>query len=210
MIRLRKKEEIRLVKRRHHLILIRNILGITLVFAALVVLMGVAFFASIDFPESLVEIFPFLLNYKTRVLILYFLSLSLLILWQAGFVVVATYYLDCWIVTDERTIHTELRALFNRILSSVPHHRVQDITVEVHGVFPTLLRYGNLQIQTAGRFHEFIFKQIPEPYETKEAIFKAQKRYFGKMRKRGLSSEKMLEETAMPIVDDELPDNETD
>jgi uncharacterized membrane protein YdbT with pleckstrin-like domain len=207
MINLREQESVVLLKRRHLFVLIKSLIPVSLVFLLIVFLMIGSIFSKFAFPDSLIETFPFLSGYKTQLLALFFLSLSLLICWQMIFVVLANYYLDCWIVTNERTIHTELKALFNRFLSSVPHHRVQDITVSVQGILPTFFRYGDLQIQTAGKFHEFIFKQIPEPYETKEIIFKSQKRYFSKLREKGISPQEAAlvdEDNILPLVDDQL------
>ncbi len=201
MIKFREQEKVYLVKRRHRFVLVKNLIWIAFAFLAVIVLMGIMFFTSFSFPDFFAETFPSLLDYKARIFALYFLSLALLILWQIIFITVANYYLDCWIVTNKRTVHTELRSLFSRILSSVPHHRVQDITVEVKGIIPTLFRYGNLQIQTAGKFHEFIFKEIPDPYETKEVIFKAQKKYFKKMRERGVSVEEMAQEEIVDVAE---------
>ena len=101
----------------------------------------------------------------------------MLILQQIAVVIFINYYLDCWIITNERTISTELKTLFSRNVSSISHDKIQDITVEVKGFLQTFLKYGNLQIQTAGEFNKFIFKEIPEPYETKELLFKIQKEY---------------------------------
>jgi uncharacterized membrane protein YdbT with pleckstrin-like domain len=112
-----------------------------------------------------------------KLIILYILSLFLLILQQIAVVIFINYYLDCWIITNERTISTELKTLFSRNVSSISHDKIQDITVEVKGFLQTFLKYGNLQIQTAGEFNKFIFKEIPEPYETKELLFKIQKEY---------------------------------
>jgi hypothetical protein len=194
MIKLREDEKIVLFKRRHHLVLIKSVLGVSFLFLIALFSMIFVFFGSFSFSESLTEVFPFLLKYEAKILALYFLSLFLLVSWQVIFMILANYYLDCWIVTNQRTIHTELKALFNRTLSSVPHHRVQDITVNVSGIFPTFFRYGDLQIQTAGKFHEFVFKQISEPYKTKEIIFEYQRKYFNRLREKGVSPEQALAE----------------
>ncbi len=177
MIQLRENEEIRKIKRRHPIALLMEIFFLALFFLAGIIAATFIFFTPFSLPEILTEHFPILLSIQIRFLILYFISIALLILWQIGFLLFANYYLDCWIITNERTIHTELKSIFNRHLASVPHNTIQDITVNVVGFFPTFLKYGDLQIQTAGKFQEFIFKQIPEPYQTKEIIFKAQREY---------------------------------
>lgn len=178
MVILRENEEILQIKRRHFVILLIEMAPLALLFVAGIIGMIITFFVSFSLPEIMTGIMPGLMDVELRLLVLFLIFISMVIVWQIAFVIFANYYLDCWIITNERTIHTELRALFNRVLSSVPHTKIQDITVNVNGIIPTILKYGDLQIQTAGQFHEFIFKQIPEPYKTKEMIFKTQREYF--------------------------------
>lgn len=71
------------------------------------------------------------------------------------------YYLDIWIVTNQRIINIEQHGLFSRIVSEKDLGRMQDITSEVRGFLGTLLNYGNVHIQTAGETERFIFRQIP-------------------------------------------------
>ncbi|MBZ1356282.1 MAG: PH domain-containing protein [Candidatus Nealsonbacteria bacterium] len=175
MIKFREGEKIYEVKRRHPFVIIKSLLMIGLLFLIVLIFMFILFFTSFSFPEFLTDIAPFLLEVQIRFLGLFACSLILLILWQSAFISFANYYLDCWIITSERTIHTELKSFFSRIISSVSHSKIQDITINIKGFLPTILKYGDLQIQTAGKFHEFIFKEISNPYETKEVIYKAKK-----------------------------------
>ena len=110
---------------------------------------------------------------------IFFLFLILLLIWNLIFIIITNHYLDCWIITDRRTIHTELRGFFSRFYSSVSHYKVQDVTVDVHGILPTVMKYGDMKIQTAGSFRKFVFRQIPNPYEAKKALLQASDRYRG-------------------------------
>lgn len=176
MIILGENEKICLIKRRHPLILRLELLLEVFIFFVILILMAILLFVRLpSLPEWLIEFAPSLLKFEIRELLLFSLSFFLLIFWQAIWLVVANYYLDCWIVTNKRTIHTELRGLFSRIVSSVPHDRIQDITINVHGILPIFFHFGDLHIQTAGEFREFIFRQIPDPYKTKEIIFEARR-----------------------------------
>ena len=183
MVDIRENEEVLQIKRRHFVILLIEIAPLVFLLITGAIVAISTFFVSFSIPEILAETIPGLTDMKTRLVILYSISIGMIIVWQALFMIFANYYLDCWIITNERTIHTELKSLFHRALSSIPHEAIQDITVNVSGIIPTFLKYGDLQIQTAGQFHEFIFKQIPEPYKTKEVIFKAQKEYLRKRRR---------------------------
>jgi len=80
------------------------------------------------------------------------------------------YALDVWVITDRRAIHAELNGFFRRIVSSVPHDKIQDITVTVPGFFATVFHYGDLQIQSAGAFQPTKMKTIPKPHRLKDVI----------------------------------------
>jgi hypothetical protein len=84
--------------------------------------------------------------------------------------------LDVWIVTDKRIVNIEQIALFQRSVSELEHSKIQDITSEIHGILPTLFRYGYIYIQTAGETQRFVFKQVPNPVKTRNIIMKLQKK----------------------------------
>lgn len=181
MIILEPGEKIHLITRRHRYVLIRLLMPEILFFLVVIIFMASLLFVELPgWPDFLIDFFPGIIFLKLRYLLLFLFSLFLQFLWLIIFLTFINYYFDCWVVTDRRTIHTELRALFSRILSSVPHDRIQDITIDIHGIFPTIWRFGNLKIQTAGGFREFIFKQIPEPYKTKKLIFQVQREFLEK------------------------------
>jgi hypothetical protein len=50
------------------------------------------------------------------------------------------------------------------------------VTTEVHGVIPTILKFGNVHIQTAGSKTRFEFKQVPDPMLVRTMIMKLQKK----------------------------------
>ncbi len=81
-------------------------------------------------------------------------------------------YLDVWTVTTERIINREQNGLFNRVVSELDLGVIQDVTAEQKGLFPTILHYGDVYIQTAGTTERFIFEQIPNPYKVAKIIQK--------------------------------------
>jgi len=103
-----------------------------------------------------------------------FLAVVYYLFWWLGlFYQITMYLLDTWIVTDHRLLDNEQHGFFNRILSETHLSRIQDMSVDVRGVIPTLLNYGNLEIQTAGTEPKFVFKQIPRPNQVKHIITEA-------------------------------------
>ena len=49
--------------------------------------------------------------------------------------------------------------------------------MEVRGLIPTFLDYGNLEIQTAGAEAKFMFEQIPHPNKVKDIIMREHNKY---------------------------------
>ncbi|MEK7647345.1 MAG: PH domain-containing protein [Patescibacteria group bacterium] len=99
----------------------------------------------------------------------FLLSLYILIILLVSFVLWVDYYLDMWIVTNERVISMEQHGLFNREISEFMLSRVQDVTVEIPNFFATILKFGNIIVQTAGE-KQFIAKNIPNVNRAKDAI----------------------------------------
>jgi len=96
----------------------------------------------------------------------------LAILWSLFFVAWTNYYLDVWIVTNERIVDIEQFSLFSRDISEFRMDRIQDLTVDVKGMIPTLLGFGNLHVQTAGMHREFHIMEVPDPYDVKDRIMR--------------------------------------
>ncbi len=80
------------------------------------------------------------------------------------------YYLDVYIVTNERIVNIEQNGFFKREISELHLHQIQDVSAKVNGFFPTMIHYGNVFIQTAGERENFIFKSIPNPYKVSKLI----------------------------------------
>lgn len=107
---------------------------------------------------------------------LFFYTLWLLIMWITFFVRWTDYYLDVWIITDKKIIDAQLIRLFNRRVVSARLDRIQDVTVSIKGIFPMLLGYGNLHIQTAGDSEDIIIEYASRPEHIKEKILKVHNR----------------------------------
>lgn len=105
----------------------------------------------------------------------FFLAISAyyLFVWLFFTFALVDYALDLWIVTDERIINIEQEGLFHRVISEQRLLRVQDITSEVRGLFPTFLNYGQVFVQTAGERERFVFEQVPRPDLVKKVILQA-------------------------------------
>lgn len=182
MIIFGENEKVYLIKRRHKFVLFAEIVPLKLIFLTVFGLTIAIFFISPTWPNWLIEFIPEVSKIELRHFLIFLFSLLFLILWISLFVIITNYYLDCWIVTNQRTIHTELKGFFRQTISTVPLERIQDISVDIHGFFSTILKYGDVHIQTAGESREFVFRQISNPVETKEIILKARDELLTKKR----------------------------
>ena len=96
---------------------------------------------------------------------LYFLFILALMLY--GFI---DYYLDVYIVTNERIVDVDQNGMFKRKISELHLYQVQDVKASVKGAFPTFLHYGNIHVQTAAEKDNFVFNSIPNPYRVSKMI----------------------------------------
>jgi hypothetical protein len=78
---------------------------------------------------------------------------------------------DLFILTNQRLIDITQVTILQRTVSSTPLKHIQDATSDVSGVFPTILNYGNIEIQTAaGDASVFQIDRIPDPAFTARTL----------------------------------------
>lgn len=99
-------------------------------------------------------------------------SAYILFIWLFLFFSFIDYYLDIWIITNERIINVEQKGFFSRTISEQRLFRIQDVTSEVEGFAPTLFKYGNVYVQTAAEKDRFAFEQVPDPNGVRDTIIK--------------------------------------
>lgn len=113
------------------------------------------------------------------------ISLYYICIWVFYFHEFVDYYLDVWIVTDQRIISIEQIGLFNYSTSEQSILKVQDVTAEIKGKRQTFLDYGHVHIQSAGEAERFVFEQVPHPREVARIIMQTQE---DALRREGLSA----------------------
>lgn len=73
------------------------------------------------------------------------------------------FYLDVWIVTNDRIIDMEQFGLFSRTISELDLFQIQDATTEVDGFLATMFNYGDVIIKTASNNSSIVFRKVPDP-----------------------------------------------
>lgn len=81
---------------------------------------------------------------------------------------------DLFILTNDRLMDITQISLTSRSVSSTPLEHIQDAVSSVDGILPTLLNYGNVEVETAAGLATKIFiDRVPRPGEVAKAIMDA-------------------------------------
>ena len=97
-------------------------------------------------------------------------SIYYLAIWLFFFSTVLDYYMDIWIITNDRIIAVEQQGLFSRIVSEMDLWLVQDVTSEINGIMPTLFGYGTLSVQSAAERARFHFERVSRTNHVRQRI----------------------------------------
>ncbi|OGE84655.1 MAG: hypothetical protein A3J48_03685 [Candidatus Doudnabacteria bacterium RIFCSPHIGHO2_02_FULL_46_11] len=73
------------------------------------------------------------------------------------------WYLNVYIVTNQRIINVTHTTIFRRQTTEAPLGRVQDVTHKTLGFISMLFNYGDVIVQTAGHQTLIHFEMVPKP-----------------------------------------------
>ncbi|OGG55103.1 hypothetical protein A3D62_01115 [Candidatus Kaiserbacteria bacterium RIFCSPHIGHO2_02_FULL_49_11] len=161
MIYLQEGEQVEAKVHKHWFILFRDSLGVLIMFA--IPFIGWEFFTR----NGTIEAMSFPIN---PALLTFLASLWALFMWLRFFAIWTDYYLDIWIVTDQRVVNIDQKSLFRREVSTLRMERVQDISIEVDGIIATVLNFGTIRVQSAGESKDFLIEGIANPESIKRKI----------------------------------------
>ena len=100
------------------------------------------------------------------------LGVWLLSVWTGAWSAFTRYFLNVWVLTNQRIVDIKQPAYFRRQVSSLELNRVQDVTTDVSGATASFLGIGNITVQSAGAVDEFHMNGIPRPEEMRDIIMK--------------------------------------
>lgn len=136
---------------------------------------GIIFFILLLIPPAVLTVLPYAAQTLDPAIVepLTDLALSVYILVLLVFLFLfwMQYYLNMWIVTTRRIIDVQQKGLFSREIAEIPLSHVQDVTIDVSGIFQTFLKFGTIRVQTAGE-REFAMTEVPDLYAIKNVIVK--------------------------------------
>lgn len=103
----------------------------------------------------------------------FIITLIILFIFYTAFLTWTHYYLDAYIVTNQRVLTIDQIDFFHRKVSEADIGNVQDIEVVAKGFFSNIFNFGDVRIQTAGADQRTLFfDDIPYPYKAKDIILK--------------------------------------
>lgn len=165
LIRQKNYEKIEYLLRRHPLTFIP-----TLVLFLIIMLVPVVVYFLINnlYPEILDPMISNIL-FPLAILITstYYLGAYLFLYFQF-----IEFYLDMWIVTNDRIVDINQKGLFSNIITELDLYRVQDVTVDINGFFPTIFKYGNIKVKTASQNLGIVFHNVSNPNEVRETLIR--------------------------------------
>lgn len=129
-----------------------------------------------------------------------FSSFLLLMIFLAIFIFITTYalyewilwYLDIYILTNQRIIDVEQKTLFSRQVAEASLEKIQDVTYKIEGVFATLFNYGTVSVQTAGAEDFIHLDKIAKPDKVQKKIMDSVED-FGKNQDGPVTAEELIE-----------------
>jgi len=155
-------EQIKAVIHRDAFIAVKRVIFFALLLAAPVLLIAMI---NLLFP-SLIEaiwVWPALLLAA---------SAYVFFVWLLFFFSLLDYMLDVWIITDRRVIDVRQSGFFSRSISEVKIDRIQDVSSEMTGFLPTMLKYGNVIVQTASEQSKLFFEEVNHPEHVRDMLTK--------------------------------------
>ena len=160
LFKLKPYEHVVFVLRRHFIFVILYLLA--LVILSLLPLVAI-YFLRLNFPGIMSGPVSF-------PLVILGASLYLLAVWLFFFSTITNYYLDIWVVTNDRIIAVGQEGLFSRTVSEMDLWLVQDVTSQSNGIGATIFGYGSLFVQSAGEKGRFDFEALADPGMVRQKI----------------------------------------
>ncbi|MFA5813198.1 MAG: hypothetical protein WC862_01655 [Patescibacteria group bacterium] len=99
-----------------------------------------------------------------------FLAVRAIFIWQK----------NIFIVTTHRLVDIDQRDFFEQIISEVPYDQVEDVGGRISGFWGTILRYGNLSVQTGNGKVKIVVDKIKNPIYLQQEINEFRQQFISK------------------------------
>jgi len=99
------------------------------------------------------------------------------------FILVRTLFIwqkNVLLITTHRVIDIDQRGFFDKTVSEIPYDQIEDVSGRIKGFFGTILRYGDLTIQTGIGKVQIIAHYIKRPVQVQQDINERRERYLSR------------------------------
>ncbi len=102
-------------------------------------------------------------------------GVALFFLWLlSGIVLLWRQYLTwartVFLVTDMRVIDYDQRGFFHRVVTEARYESIDEVSVQVKGIVPTLFRYGTLRLKLHGAAADIEIERVKKPAHLADVI----------------------------------------
>ncbi len=117
-------------------------------------------------------------NEQTATLLFwYFAWLFWFICFCWGVLIWLDWYLDLWILTNQKIIDIQQMGLFKRLVMTYVIDNIQGVAVKTGGPLSTFFKYGNAEVKIAGQANAVVFREIPNAALVQDKILQAHQEY---------------------------------
>ena len=128
------------------------------------------YFLGLDFYQGIAR------NFLVLGLSIYYLTALTVI-----FVGWISFYYDIYIICLDTIVDITQEGFWGRKISQLTLLRVQDVSSNIQGFFPTIFGYGDVLVETAGeQTQNFLLKSVPNPQEVASKIIELHNTIVGK------------------------------
>ena len=160
------KERVVAVIRHHWFVLLRELIGIGILFALPFFMIPLFW----SFAVSSGTVPP-----VSGGVALFFGAFWALIMWNFLFTKWTDFYYDIWVITNSRIVDIDQQGLFKRSVATMLNlNHIQDIESQLDGVLGNILNFGNVAVQTAAAKREFLISEVENPTHVAQIIREAQ------------------------------------
>ena len=90
---------------------------------------------------------------------------------------IAVWYLNLFVITNQRAIILERRGLFDKSVKEASFDQIGEVSFKQKGISQTLFRYGNIVLVVKGAPEPLTLKNIKSPQRTYQIIVEQQNVY---------------------------------
>ncbi len=122
----------------------------------------------------------FLIKYDLHIQfrrILIFWSILVLIYFTNKYLI---WLLNSYLVTNQRLIVIIYRHLFQKQVIESPIERILNISFKQKGILPSVLNYGDVEVQIVGLVDPLIFRHVKKPAKVKDFLWGVHNEFSGK------------------------------